>query len=306
MAKELDLAKAKSKVKVILGASIGIAMLLIFIGILDHVGSISVPFEAFDYFIFAGMVLMGPYGFYQAKIDKTIHEIERRLPDFLRDVAEAGRFGMTLADAIIVASSGRYGRLTPEIRKMAAQIQWGVPASQALKLFAERINTPLVERVTTIVIKSSDAGGNVADVLSMVAHSVKEVQHAEDEQRIEMTTYLAVIYIAFMVFIATIIILDTTFLPQMKKAGEAIEAGAATSGMGASASSLIETKYIPEIEFIFTLSVMVHAIGDGIVAGVLQKGKISEGLKHSFIMLIIGFISLRVMFGGLKLAAGGG
>ena len=303
MAREFDLQKAKKNVKTVLGVSAGIAILMIFLGILDAAGALELPLDGFDYFIFAGMAFMGPYGFYQSKIDKTVEEIERRLPDFLRDVSEAGRFGMTLADAIVVASSGRYGKLTPEIRKMAAQIQWGVPATQAIKLFAERVNTPLVGRITTIVIKASDAGGNVADVLSMVAHSVKEVHHAQDEQRIEMTTYLAVIYIAFMVFIATIIILDTTFLPQMEKAGAALQAGAAQSGMGG-AVTMIQAQYIPEIKFIFTLSVMIHAIGDGIVAGVLQKGKISEGLKHSFIMLMIGFISLRVLFGGIGLMGG--
>ncbi len=304
MAKEFDLTQAKARVKTILGISIGIAVVLIFMGILDDIGSVNLPMDGFDYYIFSIMALIGPYGFYQSKIDKTVKEIERRLPDFLRDVAEAGRFGMTLADAIVVAASGRYGKLTPEIKKMAAQIQWGVPAGQALRLFAERINTPLVGRVTTIVIKSSDAGGNVADVLSMVSHSVKEVHHAQDELSIEMVTYLAVIYIAFMVFIATIIILDTTFLPQMEKAGTALAESSISSGAGAGSANLIAVQYIPQIKFIFTLSIMIHAVGDGIVAGVLHKGKISEGLKHSFIMLFIGFISLRVLFGGLGLMGG--
>lgn len=301
MAREFDLQKAKKNVKIVLGISIAGAIFMMFLGILDAAGALELPLDGFDYFIFAGMAFTGPYGFYQSKIDKVVEEIERRLPDFLRDVSEAGRFGMTLADAIVVASSGRYGRLTPEIRKMAAQIQWGVPAAQAIDLFAERVNTPLVGRITTIVIKASDAGGNVADVLSMVAHSVKEVHHAQDEQRIEMTTYLAVIYIAYMVFIATIIILSTTFLPQMEKAGLALEEGGAQTEMGGGAVAMIQAEYIPEIKFIFALSVMIHAIGDGIVAGILQKGKISEGLKHSFIMLLIGFISLRVFFGGINL-----
>ncbi len=304
MAKEFDLAKAKARVKTVIGISVAIAVFLIFLGILDAGGAVDLPMEAFDYFIFAVMALVGPYGFYQSRIDKRLHDIERRLPDFLRDVSEAGRFGMTLADAIVVAASGRYGKLTPEIKKMAAQIQWGVPASHALRLFAERINTPLVGRVTTIVIKSSDAGGNVADVLSMVSHSVKEVHHAQDEQSIEMVTYLAVIYIAFMVFIATIIILDTTFLPQMEKAGTALAESAMSGGGGAGNANLISVEYIPEIKFIFTLSIIIHGIGDGIVAGILHKGKISEGMKHSFIMLVIGFLTLRVMFGGLSIMGG--
>src|SRR5207253_3019611 len=81
-----------------------------------------------------------------AKRQREIKQVERRLPDFLRDVAEAGRFGMTLADAIVVSSSGRYGKLTPEIKKMAAQITWGVHATEALRLLATRVKTPMVER----------------------------------------------------------------------------------------------------------------------------------------------------------------
>ena len=300
-----DLEKAKKTAKNILIGSVVAAVILIFIGILGIAGAINLsPFAPFDYFIFAILAIMGPYGIYKGKIDKTIDEIEKRLPDFLRDVAEAGRFGMTLADAIVVAASGRYGKLTPEIKKMAAQIQWGVPATQALKLFADRIDTPLVRRVTTIVIKSSDAGGNVADVLSMVSHSVKEVHHAKEELSIEMVTYLAVIYIAFMVFIATILILDLTFLPQMEQAGEALQNSADISG-GGGGVTLIQSEYIPEIEFIFTLTIMIHGVGDGLVAGILYKGKFSEGMKHAFIMVLIGFITLRVMFGGLNLAGGG-
>src|SRR5439155_888444 len=82
--------------------------------------------------------------FYVAKLQREIKQVERRLPDFLRDVAEAGRFGMTLAEAIVVSSGGRYGKLTPEIKKMAAQITWGVPATEALRLFATRVKTPMV------------------------------------------------------------------------------------------------------------------------------------------------------------------
>src|SRR5205823_3320294 len=99
---------------------------------------------------------------------------------------------MVLADAIVVSGGGRYGKLTPEIKKMAAQITWGVPATEALHLFATRVKTPMIERVVAIIVKSSDAGGDVADVLTMVSHDTKENQLTEDERRIAMSTYIAV------------------------------------------------------------------------------------------------------------------
>lgn len=252
--------------------------------------------RAMDFFVLGLAILIGPYGFYKSMELSRIRGIEERLPEFLRDVAEAGRFGMTLAEAIVVASTGRYGKLTPEIRKMAAQIEWGVPAAEALRLFAQRVDTPAVRRCVAIITKANDAGGNVADVLSMVAHDTKEVQLMDAQKRISMTTYLTVIYIAFFVFIVTIMILNATFLPQMAKAGKSVEEGTQQLGGGGGASATkIEYKLIPEIMFVMFVSVIIHAIGDGILAGVIITGKIATGLQHSFIMVLIGWFMMRFM-----------
>lgn len=300
-------AERTDKSKRILAISAGIMALLVVLGILDGLSEssggksgLNLPFQWVDWFIFGIMVLVGPYGFYAAARVKRIKQIEDRLPDFLRDVAEAGRFGMTLAESIIVASSGRYGTLTPEIKKMAAQIEWGVPANEALRLFSERVKTPLVQRMISIVMKASDAGGNVADVLTMVAHDARETILTESEKSITMSTYVAVIYISFAVFLATVIILTVSFLPQMEKAGTQLTS--ALKGLQGSANlgsvAKLDVSVIPQVEFAFLLAALAHAVGDGIMAGVLQKGSIPIGLRHSFIMLVITFVTLRLLLAG--------
>ena len=246
-----------------------------------------------NYVVFAMMVIIGPYAFYKSRKDANVVAIERRLPEFLRDVAEAGRFGMTLADAIVVAANGRYGKLTIEIKKMAAQIEWGVPAAEALRLFAVRINTPGVNKLVAVIIKASDAGGNVADVLSMVSHDARETQLSKDERAISMSTYLAVVYISFFVFLVTIIILNATFLPKIREAGTMVTRASAEAGVSGGMATL-DVSVIPQIELAFFVSSMIHAVGDGIMAGVLTKGKVAEGLKHSFILLALGFVVLQV------------
>ncbi len=304
---ELERQKAYEKIiatekadmtRTLLGVSIGLMALFIFLGIIDFTKSLNLPLEWIDYVIFAILAFVGPYGFYTARKEAHTREIETRLPDFLRDVAEAGRFGMTLADAIVIASAGRYGRLTPEIKKMAAQIEWGVPASEAIRLFSERVKTPLVTRMTSIIMKANDAGGNVADVLSMVSHDAKETILTQEERGVTMQTYVMVIYISFFVFIATIMILQGSFLPKMKEAGNSVNEKAQAIGLQSIPGVSIHADIIDEIGFIFLLSVVVHAVGDGILAGVIQKGSIPIGMRHSFIMLLMGFIVLRVLFGG--------
>jgi len=282
--------------KMIVVGTMAIAGILVMMALLDNIGSLALPLEPIDYVIFAMLAMLGPYGFYVSTKEKHIREIEMRLPDFLRDVAEAGRFGMTLADAIVVAASGRYGRLTPEIKKMAAQIEWGVPASEAVRIFSERVKTPLVTRMTSIIRKANDAGGNVADVLTMVSKDAKETILTQEERSVTMSTYVMVVYISFFVFIVTIMILQMQFLPKMEEAGMSVSESAADMGITEIPGVNIKVDLIPEVGFIFLLSVVVHAIGDGLLAGVIQKGSLPIGMRHSFIMLIIGFVLLRVLF----------
>ncbi len=263
-----------------------------FVGVLEAVGGLDTGLQWIDWVAIGLMALCGPYGFYTTYQFKKVKEIESRLPDFLRDVAEGGRFGMTLAESIRVSSRGRYGRLTPEIQRMASQIDWGVPATDAIRLFIDRVDTPLVRRMTSIVIKANDAGGNVADVLEMVAHDARETLLNRNERSIAMSTYTVVIYVAFAVFLATIFILNTTFLPQMVKAGSQIGEGAPAVG---DVPVQVQSDVIPQVQLVFVISVVIHAFGDGILAGVLQDGRIANGFRHSFIMLLLGLIGTRLL-----------
>ncbi len=244
---------------------------------------------AIDFFVLGLLLLIAPYGFSMSAKLRRISKIEERLPDFLRDVAEAGRFGMTLPDAIVVASRGRYGLLTEEIKKMASQLEWGVPVATALRLFEERVPTPLVQRVVSIITRANEAGGNVADVLTMVAHDTREAQLEAQGRQISMLTYVTVIYIAFFVFLVTIYIMAAVFLPQMILAGQ----GVASSSLSGAGALTLQFTFVPVLFLAFMVAVIVHAVGDGVMAGILFNGRIAEGLQHATIMLATGWLIMR-------------
>ncbi len=286
----------RETILLIVGSAIA-AVLWIIAG-LNYLGTLNIQFRpgegaganpAIDFFVLGMIAFMAPYGFAMTAKLRRISKIEERLPDFLRDVAEAGRFGMTLPDAIVVASSGRYGLLTDEIKKMASQLEWGVPVQTALRLFEERVPTPLVQRVVSIVTRANEAGGNVADVLTMVAHDTRESQLAAQSRQISMLTYVTVIYISFFVFLVTIYIMAAIFLPQMITAGSAVS----SSSLAGGGAVTLAFQYVPVLFLAFMVAVIVHAVGDGIMAGVLYNGRVSEGLQHATIMLITGWLIMR-------------
>jgi len=294
-------------VLLLVGAAVAVVMFIL--GFLCYDGVLNIQFRPgegtgvnplVDFCVLGLLALIAPYGFSMSAKLRRVSKIEERLPDFLRDVAEAGRFGMTLPDAIIVASGGRYGLLTDEIKKMASQLEWGVPVATALQLFEERVPTPLVQRVVSIVTRANEAGGNVADVLTMVAHDTRESQLAAQGRQISMLTYVTVIYISFFVFLVTIYIMAAVFLPQMITAGS----GIASSSLGNSGALSLAFNLVPELFLAFMVAVIVHAVGDGVMAGVLYNGRIAEGLQHATIMLAIGWLLMRFVVPILNVPAG--
>ncbi|MCL5680785.1 MAG: type II secretion system F family protein [Candidatus Thermoplasmatota archaeon] len=245
----------------------------------------------FDALVVALALALLPSGVYDYLKVRRIREIEDRLPDFLRDVAEASRFGMTLADAITSASKGRYGILTNEIRKMAYQIQWGVPVGVALESFLSRASTPLTKRIVSTIIKSNEAGGNVSDVLNMVADYSREVQQLTKEKYSQLSSYTVVLLIAYGVFLVTILILNVQFFPQM------IKAGLGATGTTSNNIASINVSIIPTVKIIFAGAIIVHAIGDGLMAGVLKDGRFESGFITATALVVGGYLFLLLLGG---------
>jgi len=275
----------------ILIPSLLIAIVAGIIGIILYIptGNVIILFNAI---IMAISIALIPPGIFDYIRNKRIREIENRLPDFLRDVAEASRFGMTLADAIVSASKGRYGILTNEIRKMAYQIEWGVPVGVALESFLSRASTPLTKRIVSTIIKSNEAGGNVSDVLNMVANYSREVQQLNKEKYSQLSSYTVVLLIAYGVFLVTILILNVQFFPQMIKAGQS-----ATGSVSNNIAS-INVSIIPTVKLIFAGAIIVHAVGDGLMAGVLKDGRFESGFLTAAALAIGGYLFL-LMLGGV-------
>jgi flagellar protein FlaJ len=245
-----------------------------------------------DFLVVSLLAFIGPVGFFENYRYHKVRALEEKLPEFLRDVAESGKFGMTLAASIRSAAKGRYGDLTPEIKRMAAQIGWGISATEALKLFSERVQTPLVKRTCGIIIKAASAGGNVADILTLVSTDIKETQLERAEKELNMTAYMVVIYVAFFVFLATVLILNAVFIPQISAAGGKAQGdGGGLSG----GATTVNAQLIPEVRFIYLASALIHGLGDGITAGMLENGQVANGLRHSFIMVFVAYIMLRVL-----------
>jgi len=240
-----------------------------------------------DVIISTVLIMMMPPAFMYHKKRRTINKIEEYMPNFLRDLAEMSRAGLTLPRSVNTVAKSEYGDLSREVKQMDASMSWGVSFEKALENFASNINTPLITRLVTLITQANRAGGKVSSVLEAAARDANEIKVLERERRGNMAVYIVISYMSFFVFIFVILMLAVTFVPTIAEAGKAAaEAGAGAQFIGA---------FDPD-KFIRVLfhAAVIQGFVSGLVAGQLGEGKFTAGLKHSAFLTLIAWAAFRI------------
>jgi len=280
-------------VLILLGLSITCSILLFLLAALSFLGiNITDPdmISGMDFIVFGLLSAIGPIGFYNHLKAKKKRDIENHLPDFLREVSSSTSSGMTVFDAIRSASTGDYGRLTPELQKMASQLSWGISVKESLENFAKRINTASAKRIVVTINKALEIGGNTSAVFEAAAKEIDQTKLVEQQRRTEMSLYSIVIFISFFVFLAVILIIDNTifkefFELQKQMGGQSI--GNMQIAREVDQSLLRNT---------FLTFVIVQSVGGGLLGGFMMDGKLSSGVRFGFVLVLVSFFIFKFMF----------
>jgi flagellar protein FlaJ len=243
------------------------------------------PIGAIDLVGVALVLAFGPLGVLAVKEDKRERGLNDNFPDLLSDLAANRRAGFTLAESVRLAARADYGPLTEHVRTMAAQLSWNVPFEEALSRFAERVDTPLVVRSTTLILEAERSGGQITDVLAAVARDAREIRRLERDRQLSMRTYTMVMYVTFLVFLGVVAVLQGQLVPELGSAAEA------TSGPG----FLSTGRGTEGFRTFFFTATIVQALGSGTMAGYLSRDKIGPGLIHAAAMLAMALVTFSLI-----------
>jgi len=205
--------------------------------------------------------------------------IDEHLPDLFRAIVQAEKTGMTLPQAVEEAAKRRYGPLTAELRRMVAHMSWGKSFEEVLQSFSQRVSTSLTRRSVPLVVEASRSGGRVEKVFEPMGKFVQSTLMAEKERKAQTRPYVAIVYVAFFVFLFTVIMLFKTFFVQMAE-------------LPALNSALLSND---EARRLFFHMSIVQALFSGLVAGKMGEGTVSAGLKHSVVLLVAGYAALKFL-----------
>ena len=237
-----------------------------------------------------GLLAINSYGFYVWHVHKIRRLQEEKFSELLRDMAEYWKVGLSMAQAINTLAKGEYGVLNKEIKKMSVLLSWGVAFNDVLLWLADQLKSKLVYRSVSLILEANKAGGKISDVLMTAAKDVNEIRWIKTEREKGMKMYVMVIYISFGVYLAVIFILVSSFLPAIINASKAIieaSGGGTTASLGSMQIRKISKDFIL---FIFFWSLIIQSIGNGLMAGVMGYGKVSAGMGHVFVMILMSWL----------------
>lgn len=231
-----------------------------------------------DYILISLIAIIAPFAILDYIDFKWRKSIDEHLPELFRNLVQAQQVGMTLPEALEEVSKRDYGQLTGEIKKINIQISWGASLEEALLAFSSRVGTVMTQRIVPMIIEAGRSGGHVEKVFEPMGSFIQTNMLLEKDRKSETKPYIAIIYVAVFVFIFTIIIIFKTFY---------------TSVDGA--ALFLTQENSASLKRIFLHMILIQGFFSGLVAGKMGEGTINAGLKHSLIIMMLGYLSLRFL-----------
>lgn len=244
-----------------------------FAGFTAFLGSYFISSEISTSVIIAVIAFLAIPSISEYVIYRKTKEIESRLPDFLLDVVGAINSGMPFTIALKTVSTHNYGKLSPYVKRMAAQIDWGVTFQKILEDFSAEIKSKTVSIAMNTIIEANRSGGNITEVLKATVSSVSEIDKLKKERSSRVYSQLVNGYVIFFVFLGVMITLQGNVFPTL-------------SVSGAGDTEFYNTS--------FRNLILIQGLFSGLAIGKMSEGTLSAGFKHSAILVTVGLIAFTL------------
>jgi len=204
--------------------------------------------------------------------------LEKMLPEFIRDVAEGRKTGLSPEVAIERLGGRHYGILSKHVRKMGAQLSWGVSLSKVISTFTDAVGSWVTRAIGTLLIEVVDVGGGTIRSFSEMAEFTRNINEMESDRRSALKPFVYITYIA------GIMVVVTTFIMVYLLSAPAL--GAATSSSTPKVAGAT-------IDLLLTTAVFDSFV-IGIVAGKMGESGLSDGFKHAIMLVIVSLIAIAM------------
>ncbi|MDD1666033.1 MAG: type II secretion system F family protein [Methanomicrobiales archaeon] len=241
-----------------------------------------------DHVVIAGLIVLIPFAIFYQLWKHKVMGIEAAIPEFLDRMSGVQEVGLTIAQGLALMVRTNLGILSYEIKRIKRDMDWGANVEDALMRFEHRVRTPSIARTVTLITKASYMSGDIGEILKIAASDARMGEILKRERTTSMLIYLAIIYLAFAVFIFVVGVIVTMFLPILLKGGAqtVTAAGNLVKGQAITAESF---------RLLIYHATLIQALFSGLLAGHMGEGSLTAGVKHVCILLLIALVAFNTL-----------
>jgi flagellar protein FlaJ len=263
-----------------ISSAIGVLILMLLTGFL---GMIPTPLQNLvDLPIAVSITLIisvVPPAIVHQKIAGRKSSMERGISNFLRDLTETRKTGLSPEACINNLSDRDYGAFSKELQKMSSDIGWGIPMRNVIMAFVKKTKSWMSQIVMFLLLEAVDVGGGTISMIESLARFNNMTQEVEKEKRMSVRPYM------MMPYFGAILLVSTTLMTLLFTTN--------TVAMGGEAStSSVNTDYLT---LIFSVSVITHCYLIGLVCGKISEESLAAGFKHAALLVLIAIIASKIV-----------
>jgi flagellar protein FlaJ len=240
-----------------------------------------------DHLVIAGLIVLIPFAVFYQLWKHKVMGIEAAIPEFLDRMSGVQEVGLTIAQGLALMVRTNLGILSYEIKRIKRDMDWGANVEAALIRFEQRVRTPSIARTVTLITKASYMSGDIGEILKIAASDARMSEILKKERSTSMIIYLAIIYLAFAVFIFVVGVIVTMFLPILLKGGAQVITSKTTTVQG-------QTLSVDTFRLLVYHATLIQGFFSGLLAGHMGEGSLTAGVKHVCILLAVALLVFNV------------
>ncbi|MEM0361527.1 MAG: type II secretion system F family protein [Sulfolobales archaeon] len=200
--------------------------------------------------------------------------VSKSLAEFLRDLSEVRKTGLSPEKCIVTLSQRSYGNLTTIVKRAATAISMGITLDKALARSMRRLRDWFIAIVFRFLVDSVLYGGGSPEIIEALAIFAQGLSDSEIELRRSLRAYVLLPYFGIIMISSAplIIVWQLTMSAGLRTQPEMLTGIIATLSIGALINSYIT----------------------GIVAGKLSRMVLAAGFTHSIIAVLLTLTVLMI------------
>ena len=225
------------------------------------------------------IISAGPPAIIQMKLSGEKNSTERGVTLFLQDLTETRKTGLAPEKCIETLSNREYGSFSKHLKKITAELSWGIPLRKVFMDFVKRTKSWTTQIVMFLLVETVDVGGGTIRMIESLAKFSTTTQEVEREKKMAVKPYIMMPYFAALMLVATTVMMLTFTTKTVNLAG---------TGTAANQPD------IAGLMTIFSTSVIIHSYLIGLVGGKISEESVAAGFKHSALLTLIAIIAAKV------------